>query len=57
MEGIKAIPKYCLKRVAFATSTITDAIRIIAIGFGQIRGPHRPEIQEIEVYGITPKEK
>ena len=44
-----------LNRVAVTTSALTDAIRIIAIDFGQIRGRDRPEIQEIEVYG-TPKE-
>ena len=41
-----------LNRVAVTTSAVTDAIRIIAIDFGQIRGRDRPEIQEIEVYGI-----
>ncbi len=41
-----------LNRVAVTTSAETDAIRIIAIDFGQIRGRDRPEIQEIEVYEI-----
>ena len=41
-----------LNRVAITTSAVTDAVRIIAIDFGQIRGRGRPEIQEIEVYGI-----
>lgn len=45
-----------LNRVAVTTSALTDAIRIIAIDFGQIRGRDRPEIQEIEVYGIAEKE-
>lgn len=44
-----------LNRVAVTTSAVTGAIRIIAIDFGQIRGRNRPEIQEIEVYGV-PKE-
>ena len=41
-----------LKRIAVTTAAETDAIRIIAIDFGQIRGRDRPEIQEIEVYAI-----
>ena len=46
-----------LKRVAVTTSTVTDAILIIAIDFDQIRGQPRPEIQEIEVYGIAQEEQ
>ena len=52
---LQRIRKNSLNRVAVTTSAVTDAVRIIAIDFGQIRGRSRPEIQEIQVYGI-PKE-
>ena len=39
------------KRVAVTTSVVTDTIRVIAIGYGLIRKGHRPEIQEIQIYG------
>ena len=54
-KELQRFRKNHLKRVAVTTSAVTDAIRIIAIDFGQIRGRSRPEIQEIEVFGL-PKE-
>ena len=57
MERVTAISKNHLRRVAVTTSAVTDAIRIIALDFGQLRGKPRPEIQEIEVYGIAQEEQ
>ena len=56
-KELQRFRKNRLKRVAVTTSAVTDAIRIIAIDFGQIRGNPRPEIQEIEVYGISGEEQ
>ena len=51
-KELQRFRKNRLTRVAVTTSAVTDAIRIIAIDFGQIRGRDRPEIQEIEIFGI-----
>ena len=56
-KELQRFRKNHLKRVAVTTSAVTDAIRIIALDFGQIRGKPRPEIQEIEVYGIAQEEQ
>ena len=55
-KELQRFRKNRLHRVAVTTSAVTDAIRIIAIDFGQIRGRGRPEIQEIEVYGTAESE-
>ncbi|MDE0299288.1 MAG: hypothetical protein OXN17_11690 [Candidatus Poribacteria bacterium] len=46
-----------LNRVVLTKSVETDALRFIAIDFGQIRGRPRPEIQEIEVSVEIQKEE
>ncbi len=56
-KELQRFRKNRLKRVAVTASAITDAIRIIAIDFGQIRGSPRPEIQEIEVYAPRAEEQ
>ena len=56
-KELQRFRKNHLKRVAVTTSAVTDAIRIIALDFGQIRGRPRPEIQEIEVYGISQEDQ